>query len=283
MARLVAIGDSMTQGSMSLATCHTNLSFPSMVAQCLGLTTAQFVTPNFMGSGGLPFNLEWMSRNLDHRYGGDINAFEWAGAVYHIGRMLDEVEDYWERGPGSRPVADRLYHNLGIWDYEVSDAYVTTSELCDTGIGRDRDEWLQPPSHGRLRIARRVLNPARTDARKADTQLDAARRIRERDGSIEHLLLCLGGNNCLGTVFTLDVIETGPASPGPGTGYTLWTRSAFAEEYHRLADGIDAVAAENVYVGNIPHVTVLPIIRGIMAGGGPLPAGEKYFDYYPRV
>ncbi len=283
MAKLVAIGDSLTQGSMSLATCHTNLSYPAIVAQCMGLGTSEFVTPNFMGRGGLPFNLEWMARNLERKYGHDINLFEWVGATYHIASMLDDVEDYWERGRGSRAVADQLYHNLGIWDYEVSDAYTTTAQICDGKIGSDKDEWLQPPSHGRLRIARRVLNPAKLPSRQNETQLDVAGKIKDRDGSIEHLLLCLGANNCVGTVFSLDVFETGPSSPGPGTGFTLWTKAAFEQEYLQLAAGIDAIGADNVYVDTVPHVTVMPVVKSVMNGGGDLPAGEKYFDYYPRV
>lgn len=283
MAKLVAIGDSLTQGSKSLATSETGLSFPAMVADCLGLGPGDFTTPNFKGMGGLPFNLEWMARQLEESYGGHINAFEWVAATFKIGALLDDVEDYWERGKGARPVPEQLYHNLGIWDYEVSDSYTTNARLCDAQIGEDKDEWVQPPSYGRLRIARRVLNPARLDTRLDDTQLDVARKIRERDGEIENLIVWLGANNVLGTVFTESVVETREHSPGPGSKYTLWTKGAFADEYEKLMAGIDAIDAENVFVANVPKVTILPINRGVMMNGGDLPPGEKHYDFYPRA
>lgn len=38
MAKLVAIGDSLTQGFQSLAITHCDQSYPAMIADCLGLS-----------------------------------------------------------------------------------------------------------------------------------------------------------------------------------------------------------------------------------------------------
>lgn len=283
MAKLVAIGDSLVQGAQSLAVSDVRFSFPAMVAKCMGLSNEEFVVPNFTGAGGLPFNLEWLARNLEREYGGDINFFEWFAAAFSIGAMLDKTEDYWERGKGARPVQERLYHNLAVFGFQVNDSYSITPAICNAKIGRDKDEWLQPPSHGWLRIARRLLNPAATQDRMHDTQLSVAKKIADRDGGIENLIVCLGSNNCLNTLFNLSVVETGPTSPGSDSHYTLWSASAFREEYEKLADGIDGIGAQNVFVANVPRVTMMPLTRGVMSGGGPLPANEKYYDYYGRV
>ena len=113
MAKLVAIGDSLTQGFQSLAIHKTQWSFPVMIADCLGVQIPAFRVPDFMGKGGLPLNIEWLARGLEERYGRDINFFEWPFAITSIVDLIDEVEDYWERGKGSEKVKDTLYHNSG--------------------------------------------------------------------------------------------------------------------------------------------------------------------------
>jgi hypothetical protein len=283
MAVLVAVGDSLVQGSQSLATSHVERSFPALIARCLGISPDDFAVPDFSGAGGLPFNLEELARRLARSCGPHIRGPEWIPAAVHIGRILDEVEEHWERGPGAHPAPDVRYHNLGIWDYQVCDSYTTTPRGCDEGIRRDKPEWLEPPAHGRLRIARRVLNPARLPARQGVTQLDVAKEIAARDGGIEHLVALVGANNCLRAVWDLEIRETGPTSPGPGTAFTLWSEAAFAEEYARFADGLAAVGAHHVYVGTIPHVSGLPISSGVMASGVPFPPAGGYFDRYARV
>jgi hypothetical protein len=281
MARLVAIGDSLVQGAKSLAVAETDLAFPAIVARCLG--AAGFEAPDFSGEGGLPFNLERLARRLEQEHGPHLRGIEWLGAAAHVARAVDAVEDYWERGAGARPAADVLYHNLGVWSFQVCDATATTPAACDAGIGRDRDEWIEPPSHGRLRIARRVLNPARLAARQGDTQVEVARKIAARDGGIDHLVALIGANNCLRAVWDLEIRETGPASPGPGTAFTLWSEAAFAEEYRGFAGAVAGIGASHVYVGTVPHVSGLPLSRGLMAGGGPLPPGRVHFDFYTRA
>ena len=56
--RLVALGDSMTQGFMSGAIFATDLSYPALIAREMGLDPSQFRVPAFAALGGLPVNLE---------------------------------------------------------------------------------------------------------------------------------------------------------------------------------------------------------------------------------
>ena len=282
MARLVAIGDSLTQGFHSLAVTNTDQSFPAMIARAMGLGVVDFRLPDFKGRGGLPLSVEWLARGLEERYGATMSTFEWIQALHVIPDLIDDVEDYWERGKGSRPSADVRYHNLAVWGFEVADAYDIDAARCVEAIGRPKEDWFAPPSQPRFRTALKVLNPGRTAARATDTQIGVARAIKEQEGGIDHLIVWLGANNCLGTVVELEIRPTAKIPPGPMSGCTLWSPEAFAAEFARLADQIEQIGARHVYVATVPHVTIPPITRGVMASRGCLPEGERYFDYYTR-
>jgi GDSL-like Lipase/Acylhydrolase len=279
MPKLVTIGDSLTQGFHSFAITRTDQSFPALIGRAMGLSDAQFRLPNFRGAGGLPCSFEWIARRLQDRFGDDLSLFDWVRAIPTVTTAIDEVEEYWERGPGSKPSRDDVYHNLAVWGFEVGDAYNVTAELCRRAILGSKPDWFKPPSQSRLRTAWHVLNPAQLPGRGADTQLSLAARLRDEEGPIEHLVVWLGANNCLSTVIKLRIEETN-LPPGPCSPYTLWSPSAFEKEYLPLADRMEGLKAEHVYVATVPHVTIPPVCRGIMSGGGELPPGEKYFDYY---
>ena len=280
MAKLVAVGDSLTQGFQSLAINKTMLSYPAMIAESLGESVPDFRVPDFLGKGGLPLNIEWIARGLEERYGSNINPFEWLFAIDAIGDLMDEVEDYWERGKGYKKTNDALYHNLAVWGFEIGDAYNITAEMCKKAVKKTKDDWFRPPSAPRMRTAYRVLNPAKVSERKPDTQLEVVRKIKAEDGEIENLIVWLGANNCLGTVTRLKIDETPDDPPGPFSSYTLWKPVAFEKEYDELARQIQEVGATNVYVATVPHVTIPPITRGIMKDRGRLPRRKKYFDFY---
>jgi hypothetical protein len=284
MAKLVAIGDSLTQGFQNLAITHVDLSFPAMIARCMELDVQAFRTPDFTGSGGLPCNLEWIARGVEQRHGHGIGVFGWPAAALDIVELLDDIEDYWQTGPGSKPGAAELYHNLAVWGFEVGDAYsIRAQDAFDIASKNVKDAWFHPPSQPRMRTAWRVLNPSLDPLRNAYTQIEAAKAIAAGEGGIENLIVWLGANNCLGTVVDLDAtLETTDEPPGPFSDRTLWRPAAFAKEYERLARGIADIGAVNVFVGTVPHVTIPPITLGIMKDGGELPEDETYFDYYAR-
>src|SRR6266545_466798 len=121
MAKLVAIGDSLTQGFHSLAITNTDQSYPAMIARVMNLRQDEFRLPDFRGKGGMPCSIEWLARRLEDHYGRDLRGFEWIRAIHRIEDCLDEVEDYWERGPGNMAKADTLFHNLAVWGFSVGD------------------------------------------------------------------------------------------------------------------------------------------------------------------
>jgi hypothetical protein len=275
MAKLVAIGDSLTQGFQSLAITHTDLSFPAMIAERMGLDLDTFRLPDFRGAGGLPCSIEWLARRLEDVYGPDISTFEWIRALHRIPALLDEVEDHWERGKGSRPSKNVDYHNLAVWGFEVGDALDISAALAREKYVHTKDGFLATPSSPRERTAYRVLNPEHKTDRNDDTQVGIAKRIREQEGRIDHLIVWLGANNCLRTVIDLELVETSSSSPGPFSSFTLWSKSAFESDYSRLANAIAGVGARHVYVATVPHVTIPPITRGIMKHRGRDRTGDR--------
>lgn len=282
MARLVAIGDSLTQGFHSLAVTNTDQSYPAMIAKAMGLGIRDFLLPDFRARGGLPLSVEWLARGLEERYGATMSTFEWIKALHAIPDLIDDVEDYWERGKGSLPSADVRYHNLAVWGFEVADAFQISAAHCMEQIRRPKDDWFAPPSQPRFRTALKVLNPARTTTRASHTQIEVAKEIQKNENGIDHLIVWLGANNCLGTVVELEIRRTKGTPPGPMSGCTLWTPEAFRKELEVLATHIADIGAKHVYLATVPHVTIPPITRGMMESRGCLPEGEKYFDYYTR-
>jgi lysophospholipase L1-like esterase len=280
MAKLVTIGDSLTQGFSSFAIHRTDQSYPALIARALHLAPHDFRQPDFRGAGGLPFNLETALRSLKDAVGAKVSALEWPKAILAVTRYLNEVEQYWERGPGSQPAPDEIFHNLAVWGFEAGDAYGLQAGMCAEALGDSKPDWFQPPSQPRLRTGLSVLNPARTAQRATDTQLSLAERIKEQDGAIEHLVVWLGANNCLGTVVALEVKPETDRAPGPRSGNLLWSPRAFAEEYSQVAKRVAAIGAQKVFVATVPHVVIPPLTHGFMADGGPLPEGEIHYDHY---
>jgi hypothetical protein len=55
---------------------------------------------------GLPLNLERAFRRLEERYGSNNRGAEWLRVLQTLNNVVDEAEDYYERGPGA---ADEAY------------------------------------------------------------------------------------------------------------------------------------------------------------------------------
>lgn len=286
-AKLVVIGDSLSQGFASLAVTRVDESYGAILAKSLGLKAGEWRTPDFSGQGGLPLNLEWLASELAGAFGNDLTRFEWGGAVFKITELMDRSEDYWERGVGSRPVATSgPYHNLAVWGFKVADAYAVTDQLCYEKTRDSRDDFFGLPSEPKLRTALRVLNPAQQFEREPQTQISRAREIAKLEGGIENLIVWLGTNNVLGTVLDLEIRETGkpppPLAESLADKFNLWSVEAFRAEYDRLVEQVLSLKAKRVIVATIPHVTIPPVTRGVNKRRAVLKEGEKYFNYYTR-
>ena len=276
--RLVAIGDSLTQGFFNGAIERAEWSYPALVAAAMG--EDRFSSPLFGGPGGIPLNLEWLIRRLADRFGERVSLLELPAAIMTVHRSLDEIEDYWERGPGSVPVQGTEYHhNLAVWGYEIGDALDLSSNLCDVEIPPPTHSWLaQVPERALYRTARRVLNPSASAKWGASSALDVARRLAQ-DGGVENLIVVLGANHALGAMTRLELrfsTEDELDKPPHQRRANLYRQEHFRVLYERLLEAVDRVGAERVFLGTVPHVTIPPVARGVGV------QSDGYYEYYTR-
>lgn len=285
--RLVTIGDSLTHGFQSGAIYNTRLSWPMMVARELGCENS-FRFPRYEAFGGLPLNIEYLLRALEHKFGSDINLFEFPFAGFELRHLMSEIEDYWERGPGSvTPTNSAIMHNLAVYGWDIRDVLSRTPANLTSSIKRPKDDiFSQIVENANERAALRTyagLGPN-------ETVIDAARALGnegEINGrntnveGIETLVVFLGANNVLGTVTSLNVkwSGTGYDKLGDKNAYNVWLPSHFTAELKLLVEEIKTIKARHVIFTTVPHVTIAPIARGM---GIKVRQGSRYFPYYTR-
>lgn len=305
--RLVTIGDSLTQGFQSGAIFNTNISYPRMIAWEMGWDQ-YFRYPTYRYGGGLPLNLEWMIRNLEQKFGDRINWWEIAAAAFEINQLMNNLENYWERGAGNdlaesnklaRQAQQRrgINHNLAIYGWAVQDIHRRTAETCEKAIQTEKptDDWLFPiVQAANARAALRVLDSARDPNGRALTPLQAAAALGAEgtwedpagDG-IETLIIFIGANNALGSVFQLEVRWSTKIyedleeydSLRQEDKFTVWDLTHFKVELDRVVEQVRQVRARHVIMTTVPHVTIAPVARGVANKVRP---GSRYFPFYTR-
>lgn len=279
--RLVTVGDSLTHGVTSGAVFRTDLSWPALVAD--GLDIPDFTVPRYGGPlGGLPLNLEGVLRRLEDRFGADLGLLDKLALPVAVARIVDENEDYWERGPGREPPrTDLRYENLGIYGWDVRDALsYTAGRAASLAAAATSDSFVGArPENDNDIAANSVLAPFGIDA----TQLGAA-AWHGRNGGIGTLVVALGANNALGSV-----VSKRPQWSGPGfddieakLAYNVWRPVHFAVEYGALVTALRAIPAHRVVLATVPHVTIAPIAKGVNPEnpGQKWRHGSRYFPYY---
>ncbi|MBM6581529.1 hypothetical protein ILT44_15135 [Microvirga sp. BT689] len=285
--KLFTIGDSISQGFMSMAAARTELSYSTLLARCMGLVpgTDEYSIPMW-GAGGLPFNIENLMRSLQRQYGADIRGpIEWLAAVTSVNGFLDNIEDHYERGQGNiaLPQAGRrqFYPNVSVAGFTVADAWKVTPRLCLDRIAMDQEKnggdglFFSLPNCRFERTAHAVLNPSR------DPQYDDFSQLRwlehhHVDGEgVENLILWLGANNALGTIVRMDVMSTEEAEDPPlemdldqRNRFNLWTTEHFEAEYEELMEKVHDTLTRGkcdckVFIGTVPAVTIAPLARGV--------------------
>ena len=288
MAKLVVIGDSLGQGFQNGAISRTDYSFPALIARSMGLDVPQtFRVPNIPGDG-LPLNIERLLRKMARKLGSDIDTSEWLFEVpFLVSEYCDQIEDFYERGSGSRPAAfGGSYHNLSVWGFRVLDSFKVNSSYCQKAI-EDAEGWLDDdflglPSAPMYRTARRVLNPKWREERKDWTQIENLKHISENEEGVENLVIFLGSNDCLRTVVFLEIndMETNSVSNDPieRRQWNLTHPGVFQQDFETLANKVSEVIQDKtkVFVGTIPHVTIPPVSQGIP------PINDGYFKFYTR-
>jgi hypothetical protein len=286
--KLFTIGDSISQGYMSGAAARTDLCYSTLIAQSIQLQGADYTYPNVWAKDGLPLNLESLMRRLARKFGSDINGLDWVTLFPVIDRMLDEIEDYYERGEGAEdrrdPSGAKFFHNVAVQGFYVADAWLITPEVCKQEIvksnakGENQDGLFGLPNADFYRIALKVLNPQLEQSSDNCSQTEWLRRhATETPDGVENLILWLGANNALGTVFKLAVNQT-PNDPNrpllnlsreEREQWNLWHPNDFEAEYRELLDQVDLIMRDNqhldwnVFIGTIPLVTIPPLTRGV--------------------
>ena len=301
--RLVTIGDSLTHGFMSGAISRTDRSWPALVARELGLGTG-FRYPTYEppdGPGGLPVDIERLVRGLGDRVGDKVDWHEMVGALRWARRHLDRIEDYWERGDGTKvPTTPGPYHNLAVYGADLLDVLMLDADIVADRLAKEppKDSFLVPQvDRDNDRAWRVVLESCRDRGGVARTVVEAAGAMGEEgvtrapgDGGTSHgietLVVVLGANHALGSVVRLNPKWTSAkygaldetekfARKG---AYNVWQPAHFAEEWALVAAQLRTVRARHVILATVPQVTIAPIARGI----GKRPKGSRYFPHYTR-
>ena len=284
--RLVVLGDSISHGFKSFAIADTHLAWPKLVADAAGFEFRVSSYPGPKKCQGMPLNLEAVVRELEpHMPGSLIDIFEDVDVLHRLRGLMDDVEDYWERKEGADLVTDArgqpVNHNLAIWGWDVRDTMDrTVGHLTRsiTGGKHRRDNVLtQITSAAGERSALLAL----TGGLPNDTPVTLAQRLGSDPGGIETLVVALGANNILGTVLDFEVKWSQNATyqdlERKGAA-NAWLPSHFANEYDTLVSKIRAINAKHVIFLTVPHVTIVPMVRGI---GNKMP-GDRYFARYTR-
>ncbi|HVR64345.1 MAG TPA: hypothetical protein VMU50_20735 [Polyangia bacterium] len=281
----MTLGDSLTHGFQSGAIFNTEISYPRIIAWELGWGD-QFRDPRYGGPGGLPINIELLIRRLEQQFGDKVDWWELAHAAFSLRSIMDEIEDYWERGPGAQPpTLAGINHNLGMYGWDLRDAMSRTSAICRRAIVTPKDDWIsQIVENASDRAALRVL-PAYSGEGPGMSTVDAAEALGE-DGGIETLIVFLGANNALGAVIDLEVTWSQAGASGEDyrdlqkkAAFTVWDPLHFKAELVELDRRIRAINAQHVIWGTVPHVTIAPLARGV---GSKVRPDSRYFPYYTR-
>lgn len=264
--RLVALGDSLLQGFQSGAIYNTDVSVPAIVAHELG---ADLRYPRFGGPGGLPLNVEVLLRRIEERHGSTLQPWELPTALFTARGFMDEVEDYWERGPGATPPLVGYLHNLSCFGWDLRDALQKTARVCAERIATPRDDLVRQLVENNGERAALYVYPNTDDRRREMTLFDVAAELgAEHDGDteagIETLVVFLGSNNALQTVTELQVVWSGDdfRDLDAKQAYTIWRPEHFDSEFAEVVAKLRDIDARHVVLCTVPHVTIAPIARG---------------------
>lgn len=286
--RLVVLGDSLTQGFQSGAIFNTRLSWPMIVAWEMGCDE-EFRFPLYDAHGGLPLNIEFLLRALEHEFGDAIDFWEAPFALFEVRRLMAQVEAYWESEASIPKRTSAVMHNLAVYGWDVRDLLDRKWANLRAAIDKPRnDAFNQFVQNHNERAALRVYGSLLDE----ETVLDGARRLGEEGASdvppeassghgIEVLVVFIGANNALGSVTSLDVKWSGPGYDtldGKGA-YNVWRPSHFQSEFAELTRRLKGIKARHVILATVPHVTIAPIARGT---AGKVHEGSRYFPYYTR-
>ncbi|SBO43247.1 hypothetical protein [Cyanobium sp. NIES-981] len=311
MGRLFTIGDSISQGFRSGCTAFTEHAYSTYLATALGLGGKDYRYLRWPAEK-LKCDLEAIFRLIQSRHGTTIDGVEWIKIFFDVSRFLDKAEDYYERGDGAlgQPIpayGHDFTDNCAVEGMRVADAWEVTPALCEARILQDpnglrNNAGLAIASSPFYRAAHRVLNPACKRKYNDYSAVRWLQSVAETEG-VDNIIIWLGANNALGTIFDLEVrLTPGTAAtrgsrhdPEEETKYNLWHPRDFAHDYTLLLKKVEAALKKNqtsdwkVYLGTVPLVTIAPMLEGFgearLVDDPQVPPGQaakqfRYFQYY---
>lgn len=310
MGRLFTIGDSISQGFRSGCTAFTENSYSTYLAKALKLNEINYRFLRWPEEK-LKFDLERIFRLIQTRYGTDINGLEWARILFDISTFLDKAEEFYERGGGALGLPIQGYthdftDNCAVEGMRVADAWEVTPSLCEERIREDpsglsNNKGFAVASKPFYRAAYRVLNPQASTKYQEYSAIRWLQNAAELEG-VDNLILWLGANNALGTIFDLRVKMTPGTSASHGSrknqqspDYNLWHPKDFEHDYKLLLEKVIAALQHNktqdwkAYVGTVPLVTIAPMLEGFgearLVDDPEVPLGQaarqfRYYEYY---
>jgi hypothetical protein len=123
------------------AAARTNLAYSTLIAGCMGLEDG-YEHPRW-AAGGLPINLEMILRRLEKQCGDNVNPLEWALALRTVDRVIEDAEDYYERGDGradapytGNGAEAKFFHNVAFQGCNVADPWRRWTKPCAATIAR---------------------------------------------------------------------------------------------------------------------------------------------------
>jgi hypothetical protein len=274
--RIVSIGDSLTQGFQSLAISKTHLSYPSLIARELGWFS-DYRYPSYRGYGGLPLNMEVAVRELARMYG-RTTGLKKVPAIVWLALWLRRTAKWWNsmaardwREPSN------LNHDLAVFAYKVRDAIDITKSQVLSAAASTRSKAFGFSTRDPVdRAAVRVFSGAGADMSLVDIATALG-----NNGGVETLTLALGANNVLNVVIDLK-LDWADSSMNRSElqGKNVWSPELFASDWAALMAKVKSVNAKHVIVGNVPHVTIAPILAGV---GNRISNSSRYYEYYTHA
>lgn len=281
--KLAALGDSISQGFQNSAIYRTDLSYPAFLAKSLD-SSAEFSQPKFSVKGGIPVNLDFILKSLEHQYTTELNWKSYPIAIKDVYAIIRRTKKYWdnkalvldneESGP---------YHNQSIWGLTTNDSWMLTDTISKEYMEHNPVHYAVfnfLPDHALYTTARCVLNPSGNPKRENRTLVDNIQELAD-DGGIEHLIVNLGSNHIVGAVTKMrfqysepDEIEAHPFQ----RQYTVMRPEHFEQNYRKLASKIARMNIGQVTATTIPYITIPPVLQGINESAES--PEREYFDYY---
>ncbi|MBW4590425.1 hypothetical protein G7B40_035095 [Aetokthonos hydrillicola Thurmond2011] len=159
--RLVAIGDSVTQGFKSGGIYDTKLSYPAIIAREMGWNSLRY--PTYDGpEDGLPLNIERLAENLQRSFGNSIDWFDFLQALLALLKNLRKSQNYWEQGEGSvYPIKEQINHNLAVYGWDLRNTLSRNADICIDVLKKNPPkislEGIHPTTIGYGIIAQEVI------------------------------------------------------------------------------------------------------------------------------